>query len=158
MIDIKTLIVVHVVISLIGIGSGLLVAYGWAGKRNFESLTLLFLVTTLATSLTGFLFPIERLTPALIFGILSMIALPLAIYARYVRNEVGRWRKIFIISSLFALYLNVFAGVVQLFLKVPFFRELAPTQSEPPFAVAQLLVLATFIFLGVKAIKRPSLT
>jgi hypothetical protein len=155
--DVSPLTFIHVIVSLVGIVSGFIVAYGWATGKRHELLTAPFLITTLATSLTGFLFPIQRMTPALLFGIVSMISLPLAIYARYVRHESGRWRKAFIIASLFSLYLNVFAGVVQLFLKVPFFRELAPTQSEPPFAVAQLLVLATFIFLGVKAIKRPTL-
>ena len=114
----------------------------------------MFLASTLATSLTGFGFPFERLLPSHIVGAISLVVLAAAIYSRYVRLMEGRWRSIYVVTAVVALYLNVFVLVVQLFLKVPALNALAPTQSEPPFAIAQTIVLLIFAALGVAAVKR----
>ena len=144
----------HVVFSLIGIISGLVVAAGLLSWKRLEGWTKLFLATTLLTSVTGFGFPVERLLPSHVVGAMSIVVLAAAFYARYLRVMTGTWRAIYVVAAVAALYLNVFVLVVQLFLKVPALNALAPTQSEPPFAVAQVVVLAAFVALGIAAVKR----
>jgi hypothetical protein len=146
--------IIHVVLSLIGILTGLVVLAGLFKAKRVDSWTNVFVASTLATSLTGFGFPFERLLPSHIVGAISIVVLAVTIYSRYVRLMDGRWRSIYVVTAVIALYLNVFVLVVQLFLKVPALNALAPTQSEPPFAIAQLIVLVTFVALGVAAVKR----
>ena len=145
---------VHVAISLIGILSGIVVMFGLLSRKRFNQWTALFLVSTLATSITGFLLPFNGITPGLILGIISVVLLAAAIFARYVRGLVGAWRWIYIITAIVALYLNVFVLIVQLFQKVDRLKALAPTQSEPPFAITQLSVLIVFIVLTIAAMFR----
>jgi hypothetical protein len=140
---------VHVVISLIGIGSGLVVAFGLLNARRLDRWTALFLVTTVATSVTGFGFPYEHLLPSHKVGIISLVALTVAILARYSFHLAGAWRWIYVVTAMIALYLNVFVLIVQAFLKVPALKAMAPTQSEPPFLVTQLVVLAIFVALTI---------
>lgn len=149
-----TYTVIHVALSLIGIASGLVVVFGLLGRKRLDGLTALFLVTTVLTSATGFGFPFDHLTPANKLGILSLIALALAITARYVGHLEGAWRWIYVITATIALYFNVFVLVVQSFQKVPALKAMAPTQSEPPFLIAQLVVLAGFIVLGIAATRK----
>jgi len=150
----KTFTLIHVLISLIGIGSGLVVLFGWLTRRQFNGWTVLFLVTTILTSVTGFFFPVDHLLPSHIVGIISLVILAVALLARYVFHLAGAWGRIFVVTSVIALYLNVFVLVVQMFLKIPALKSLAPTQTEPPFLVAQLLVLLLFIVLGAIATTR----
>ena len=147
---------VHVVISLVGIGSGIVVVVGLLTRKWLDRWTALFLTTTLATSLTGYGFPVEHVLQSHIVGAISIVVLALAIYARYVRRLGGNWRATYVIGAVIALYLNVFVLVVQSFLRVPALKALAPTQSEPPFAVTQLIVLMLFFVLGFLATKRSS--
>ena len=140
----------HVAISLIGIGSGLVVLAGFLARRDSRWSTL-FLATTAATSLTGYGFPFDHVLPSHIVGAISLVVLALVIYARYGQQLAGVWRKIYVSGSVTALYFNVFVLVVQSFLKVPALKALAPTQSEPPFVVAQLSVLVLFVVLGAIA-------
>jgi hypothetical protein len=149
-----TYTIVHVVFSLIGIISGMVVAAGLLSSKRLDGWTLLFLATTLLTSVTGFGFPVERLLPSHVVGAISIVVLAVACYARYLRVMTGTWRSIYVVAAVAALHLNVFVLVVQLFLKVPALNALAPTQSEPPFAIAQLVVLAAFVTLGIAAVKR----
>lgn len=141
----------HVIISLVGIGSGFLVVTGLLTSKRFDGWTTIFLATTVATSVTGFLFPVDRFMPSHGVGIVSLLVLPVAIYARYRRQLAGHWRLVFVITSTVALYLNVFVLIVQLFLKVPALKAIAPTQSEPPFAVTQFVVLLIFASMGIAA-------
>jgi len=141
----------HVVISLIGIVSGLVVMFGLLVGRRLNAWTALFLITTVLTSLTGFFFPFHGVTPAIVVGIISLIVLAVAIVARYARRLAGAWRWIYVVTAMISLYLNVFVLIVQLFQKVPALKALAPTQSEPPFAVTQLVVLALFVLLTIIA-------
>lgn len=145
---------VHVLISLVGIGSGLVVLAGLLTDRRLDRWTAVFLATTAATSLTGFGFPFDHLLPSHIVGSLSLVVLAVAIAARYAFHMSGAWRWIYVVGAVMALYLNVFVLVVQAFLKIPALNALAPTQSEPPFAVVQLIVLAAFIGLAVAAVKK----
>jgi len=145
---------VHIVLSLMGIGSGFVVLSGLLAGKRLEGWTAVFLITTAATSLTGFGFPFQTLMPAQIIGFISLAVLMVAILARYSLRLAGAWRPTFVIAVLIALYLNVFVAIVQAFEKIPALKALAPTQSEPPFLVAQLLVLAVFIVVGVLTTKR----
>ncbi len=143
--------VFHVALSLVGIASGFVVLFGMLSSRRLDGWTKLFLTTTAATSLTGFFFPFHGLTPGLVVGAISIVVLAIAYAARYRYGLAGGWRKAYTITSILALYLNVFVLIVQLFEKVPFLRELAPTQSEPPFQVVQAIVLIAFAILGFRA-------
>ena len=142
---------IHVVISLIGILSGLVVMFGLLASRLLNRWTALFLVSTLATSVTGFFFPFTGFTPAIGVGIVSVVVLAVALFALYSRHLAGAWRWIYVVTAMVSLYFNVFVLVVQLFQKVPALKALAPTQSEPPFAITQLVVLALFGLLTVVA-------
>jgi hypothetical protein len=148
-----TFTVVHVVVSLVGIVSGLVVVAGLIGGRRLDGWTLLFLVTTVATSVTGFGFPFDHLLPSHVVGIISLVVLAAAIVARYVRHLAGAWRTTYAIGTVIALYLNVFVLIVQAFRRVPALAAMAPTQSEPPFLVAQLAVMALFVVLGIAAVR-----
>ena len=141
----------HVLISLVGIGSGFIVLFGLLTSKPLDGWTALFLATTVATSVTGFGFPFHRLLPSHILGILSLVVLAMAIAARYRFHLAGAWRPIYVVGAVVALYLNVFVLVAQLFAKVPGLKAVAPTQSEPPFLIVQLLLLALFIALTILA-------
>jgi hypothetical protein len=145
---------VHVVISLIGIGSGLIVVLGMLSAKRLGKLTAIFLITTVATSVTGFLFPYEGFKPSYAVGILSLIVLALAIVALYGKHLAGAWRWIYVVTAVIALYFNVFVAVAQSFLKVPALHAMAPMGKEPPFAIAQLTVMALFVVLGVLAVRK----
>ena len=149
-----TFTAVHVVLSLVGIGAGLIVMIGLLTRRQLGGWTALFLVTTIATSLTGFGFPVDHLLPSHIVGIASLVVLAVALVALYGLHLRGIWRGIYVVCAALALYFNIFVGVVQAFLKVPALHALAPQQTELPFVVAQLLVLAVFIVLTVVAARR----
>jgi hypothetical protein len=132
---------VHVVISLVGIGSGLVVVYGFLIGKRLDAWTAIFLASTVLTSATGFLLPAERFMPSHVLGILSLLVLAVAVVARYTFNLAGAWRTTYVVGSVIVLYLNCFVLVVQLFEKVRALKALAPTQSEPPFLVTQIIVL-----------------
>ncbi len=145
---------IHVVVSLIGIGSGFVVLFGLLTGKRFDGWTALFLASTVATSVTGLLLPFHHFMPSHVVGILSLLVLAVAIVARYTRRLVGAWRRIYVVSAMVALYLNVFVSVAQAFAKVPALKATAPTQSEPPFLVSQLVVMALFIVLSIAATRR----
>jgi hypothetical protein len=145
---------VHVVLSLIGIFAGFFVVLGLLTSKRLDGWTALFLTSTVATSVSGFFFPFRGITPADVFGMLSLIVLPVAVFARYGRNLAGGWRRTYVVSAMIALYLNVFILIVQLFEKVPALRALAPTKSAPLFKVTQLVVLVLFVVLSIAAAKR----
>jgi hypothetical protein len=150
----ETFTMVHVVLSLIGIGTGFIVLGGMFGANRLSGWTPVFLATTVLTSVTGFLFPRDHLLPSHVVGIISLVVLAVVILALYVYDLVGPWRWIYVGGAVLALYLNVFVGIVQAFQKLPFLHRLAPTQSEAPFFVAQLIVLAIFAVLGILAVGR----
>jgi len=144
----------HVVISLVGIVTGIVVLFGMLNAKPFGGWTAVFLATTVLTSVTGFLFPITGFTPAHAFGILSLILLAIALFALYAQHLAGAWRWIYVVTALFALYLNCFVAVVQSFQKIPFLRALAPTQSEAPFQIAQGILLLAFVCAGIAAVRK----
>ncbi len=149
-----TYTLIHVIISLVGIASGLVVAFGLLRGKQLDGWTGLFLVTTVATSVTGFGFPFDHLLPSHKVAIISLVVLAVAILALYAFHLAGAWRRIYLITAMIALYLNVFVLVVQSFEKVPAFKAMAPTQSEPPFLVAQVVVLVLFVVLTIVAAKK----
>jgi uncharacterized membrane protein len=144
----------HVAISLVGIVSGLIVLAGMLRARSLQGWTALFLVTTILTSVTGFMFPINGLTPAIVVGLISIVILAIALMALYLKQLRGAWRWIYVVTALMALYFNVFVLIVQAFQKVPVLQKLAPTQSEPPFQIAQGVTLVAFLVLGTLAARK----
>ncbi|SRR6266404_6459474 len=149
-----TFTLIHVAISLVGILAGFVVLFGLFTSKRLDGWTGLFLAATVATSVTGFFFPFHGITPAIVTGIVSLVVLAVAIFARYARHLVGAWRKTYVMSAVLALYLNVFVLIVQSFQKVPALKDLAPTQTEPPFKITQLLVLTLFVALAIIAVLR----
>jgi hypothetical protein len=149
-----TFTLVHVVLSLIGIGAGLIMMFDLLRGRPLGGWNTLFLVTTVATSVTGFGFPLDHLLPSHKVGIISLAVLAVAILAQHGMHLAGRWRRVYVVSAAIALYLNIFVGVTQAFLKIPALTALAPTQAELPFAIVQLAVLGLFIALTVVTVKK----
>jgi len=145
------LTLVHVALSLVGIFSGFVVLFGLLARKHLDGWTAWFLATTVATSATGFFFPVHHILPSHKVGIISLVVLAIAIVARYAKHLAGAWRWIYVVTASIALYLNVFVGVVQAFEKVPALKAAAPTQSEPPFLVAQIVVLLLFVVLTIVA-------
>lgn len=144
----------HVVLSLIGIFTGLIVVFGMLTGEKLDGWTAVFLATTVLTSMTGFLFPFHKLLPSHVLGVISLIVLPVAIYARYSRQLAGGWRRTYVITAMIALYLNVFVLIAQLFAKVPALKAIDPTQSGLPFKLTQLIVLVLFVVLTIATAKK----
>ena len=144
--------ILHVIITLVAIGSGLIVVGGMFASNRLPLTTALFLFTTALTSVTGFLFPIHGFTPALGVGIVACVILAVALFALYKEHLVGPWRWIYVITAVVSLYLNVFVLVAQSFMKVAALSALAPTQTEPPFAITQAAVLGIFVLITLIAV------
>jgi hypothetical protein len=146
----------HVVISLIGIVSGLIVLYGLIKAQSMPGMTAIFLITTILTNATGFMFPFEKLLPSHIIAIISLVLLAIACYALYGMKLSGAWRVIYLVTAIASLYLNVFVLVIQSFLKIGPLHALAPSvpPNEPPFAVTQGIVLVLFVIAGIAALRR----
>jgi hypothetical protein len=147
---------VHVIISLIGIVTGFIVLFGLFGSHRMPGMTVLFLLTTILTSVTGFLFPFDKLLPSHMVGIVSLVMLAIACIALYAMKLSGAWRWIYTLTAMIALYLNVFVLVIQSFLKIGPLHALAPSvpPSEPPFAVVQGIVLVFFVIAIIGAVRR----
>ena len=143
--------VIHTLISLVAIFTGLVVVVGMLGGKRLDGWTKWFLVTAVATTITGFFFPFHGFTPAIGLGIISLPFLALTIFARYAKHLAGAWRWIFVIGAVICLYFNLFVAVVQTFEKIPALHAMAPTQTEPPFKLTQLVVLLVSILLAIVA-------
>lgn len=146
--------IIHTVISLVAIFTGFVVMFGVFAGRRLDGWTKLFLLTAVATTVTGFFFPLHGFTPAIGLGIISSFVLAITIYARYSKQLAGAWRWIYVVGALLALYFNIFVAIVQSFEKIPALQTLAPTQTEPPFQIAQLVALVVFIGLIIVGIVR----
>ena len=146
----------HVVISLIGIVSGLVVLFGLFKSQAMPGTTAVFLVTTILTNATGFMFPFEKLLPSHVIAILSLVLLAIACFALYSKKLTGAWRSIYVVTAIASLYLNIFVLVIQSFLKIGPLHALAPSvpPSEPPFAATQGVVLVLFIVAFIAALRR----
>ena len=141
----------HVLLSLVGIFSGFIAVFGMIAGKRLDGWTALFLVATALTSITGLFFPFHELLPSHIVAIASLAVLALAVLARYLLHLAGAWRKVYAVTASIALYLNVFVLVAQLFMKVPSLHVLAPTGTEPPFLISQVVVMVLFIALTIAA-------
>ena len=151
--SVETFTLLHVIISLVAIATGLIVLYAMLASR-ISAWTSTFLATTVLTSVTGFFFHSKAIGPPHIVGALSLVILVFTLLAFYSFRLAGRWRAVYVVTSILALYLNAFVAVVQAFLKIPALNRLAPLGNEPPFAAAQGLVLVLFVVLGWMALKR----
>jgi len=143
--------VIHTLISLIAIFTGIVVVFGMLAGKRLSGWTKWFLITAVATTVTGFFFPFHGFTPAIGLGIISLPFLALTIYARYPKQLVGAWHWIYAIGAVICLYFNLFVLVVQGFEKIPSLHAMAPTQSEPPFKFTQLIVLLVSALLAIVA-------
>ncbi|MGM4903806.1 hypothetical protein AB8B21_18175 [Tardiphaga sp. 866_E4_N2_1] len=154
--SLATFTLLHVVVSLIGIVAGLVAMVGLLKSKPMPGWTGLFLLTTILTSVTGFFFPVEKLLPSHVIGIISLVLLAVACLALYGQKLAGRWRWIYVLTAMISLYLNVFVLVIQSFLKVPPLHALAPSvpPSEPPFAIVQGIVLVFFVVTTFLAIRK----
>jgi hypothetical protein len=149
-----TFTLIHTALSLVALAAGIDVVASLAGNRTVAGWTALFLLAALATDVTAFGFPFTAFLPSQYVTVLSLVALCLAIIGRYSMHYAGAWRVIYAISIVLAVYLDAFVAVVQAFQKIPALHDLAPTQSEPPFAITQGVVLVLFIVLGILAVRR----
>ena len=151
---------IHVIISLVAIAAGLFAAFGMIMGKPLPAMTALFLFTTILTSVTGFFFPFHGVTPGIIVGILSLVVLLVALIARYSKHLAGGWLRTYVITAMFALYLNVFVLVAQCFQKIPSLHALAPTGTEPAFKISQAIVLVLLVVLTIVVDKkfRPFIT
>jgi len=151
--DLPMFTLIHVVISVLGIITGLVVVGGLMAGARMDGWNAFFLATTILTSVTGFGFPFTKVSPPHVVGAISLVVLAVCLAARYWKQLEGRWRATYVVTAVAALYLNVFVLVVQLFAKTPALAQLAPTQQEAPFAVTQALVLALFVWIGWAAVR-----
>jgi hypothetical protein len=145
---------IHVIISLIAIVTGFIAVFEMIQNKRLGVWNALFIWTTVATSVTGFGFPNEHVTPGIIVGIISLVFLAVALYAFYGQRVAGAWRWIYVVTSIVALWFNVFVLIVQSFQKIAFLKALAPTQSEPPFQIAQGVALVLVVVLAILAVRR----
>jgi hypothetical protein len=146
--------IIHTLISLIAILTGFVVLLGLLARNRLDGWTRWFLITAVATTVTGFFFPFHGFTPAVILGIITVPILAITIYARYAKGLAGAWRWIYVVGALLTLYFNVFVLIVQSFQKVPALKAIAPTQTEPPFQIMQLIALVLFLILTILGIIR----
>ena len=146
--------IMHVIVSLVAIATGLVVLVGVLGGKRLDGWTFWFLLTTALTSITGFGFPFDHLLPSHIVGIISLAALLLAIVARYAFDLAGPWRGLYVFAAMLALWFNVFVLVAQAFQKVSALKALAQTQADPPFLIAQTMVMVLFIIMGIAALRK----
>jgi hypothetical protein len=146
--------ILHVLISLVAIFAGFVVAFGMLSDKRLDGWTKWFLIAAIATTLTGFLFPFHGVTPATVLGIITVPALAITIYARYSRRLAGAWRWIYIVGAVMSLYFNLLVLVVQAFEKVPALHGIAPTQTESPCKVTQLVVLIVSSLMAIVAVVR----
>src|SRR3954468_5693344 len=152
--NIITLTLVHTLISIVAITAGLVVVGGLIGGMRIDGWTGIFLVTTALTSITGFFFPLTPFMASQWIGVISLVILPFVIAARYWKHLRGGWRGTYVVGTVLFLYLNFFVLMVQLFRRIPALLAAAPKQTEPPFVLSQLLVLALFVWLGTAAFRR----
>jgi hypothetical protein len=152
--SIATFTLLHVIVSLLGILFGFVAIAEMISNKSSGLVAASFLVFTIATSASGFLFPFNGLDPAFIVGIISLVILALAVYARYGRHLAGGSRLLYVVCATLAQWLNVFVAIAQAFQKIPALHALAPKGSEPPFAVVQSVVLLAFVVLGYLAARR----
>ncbi len=151
---VTAVLVGHVAVSFAALAAGFVVASGFLWGKVPDRWNFWFLVTTIATSLSGFLFPVDRVLPSHVLGVISLAVLAVAVNAYYRHSLRGWWQPTYVAAALAAFYLNCFVLVVQAFLKVPVLQALAPTQAELPFGLTQLVVLVVFATVGTLATLR----
>ena len=152
--SLSTFTTIHVIISLIAIATGFVTVFGMLTGNRMARWTTIFLVMTVLTSVTGFGFPFDHFLPSHWVGVVSLVFLAVALFAVYVKHLAGAWRWIYVVSAVVALWFNVFVLIVQSFMKISVLKALAPTQSEPPFQIAQGAALVLFVVLAILAVRQ----
>ena len=153
MLDLHALTLVHVLISLAALFTGIPLLFGWKAGKTLPGLATATIVLLLLTSLSGFLFPFVKFLPSHAFGVLSLLVLPVTIYARWGKQLAGRWSTVYGASLAFAIYLDAFVALVQSFLKIPALHALVPSDKSPGFALGQGLLLVAFLVLAIPAVR-----
>jgi hypothetical protein len=152
--SLSTYTIIHVIISLIAIAVGFMTVFGMLSGDRMARWTGVFLIMTVLTNVTGFGFPFDHVLPSHVVGAISLVFLAVALFAVYVKHLAGTWRWIYVVSAIIALWFNVFVLIVQSFMKIPVLKALAPTQSEPPFQIAQGAALVVFVVLAILAVRQ----
>ena len=150
----STFTFVHTALSLVALVSGLIVVFGMIGSHALRAWTAIFLLTAVATSATGFGFPFEKFEASHWIGVISLVALGIAILARYAFHLAGTWRWVYAVTAIIGAYFLVFVGIAQAFKKIPALHAMAPTLSEPPFGISQGVTLVIFVVLTVLAVRK----
>jgi hypothetical protein len=156
--DLATFTAIHTILSLIALLAGVVVVIGLLGAQSYPFWTSLFLITAIATSVTGYGFPFNGVLPSHIVGAIALLVLAAVLLARYVFHLGGAWRGIYAIGMVVSLYFLVFVAIAQAFLKLAPLKAIAPTGTGLPFIVTQTAALAIFVVLGIAAARsfRPS--
>lgn len=153
MFDPTTLVGFHTIISFVAILTGIFVVARLVGGSLPPLWTEFFLATAIVTSATGFLFPFSQVLPSHVVGAVALVVLAATLVAQYVFHFAGPWRATYAIGLVASLYLLLFVLIAQAFMKIAALNRLAPTQGEPPFAIAQAILLAVCIFIGWRALR-----
>ena len=141
----------HTALSVIALIAGCVVLRDLLRSKAPDGWTTVFLITAISTSVTGFLFPFTTFGPSHWVGVFSLIVLALALFGAYVYAFAGPWGRIYAASMVAAQYFLVFVLIAQAFMKVPMLHAAAPTLSEPPFAIAQVIALVLFAGIAIAA-------
>jgi hypothetical protein len=152
--SLSTYTIIHVIISLIAIATGFITVFSMLTGNRMARWTAIFLITTILTNVTAFGFPFDHFLPSHGVGAVSLVVLAVALFAVYVKHLAGAWRWIYVVSAIIALWFNVFVLIVQSFMKISTLKALAPTQSEPPFQIAQGAALVLFVVLAILAVRK----
>ena len=145
---------IHVLLSLIGIATGFLVIFQMIGGKRLGGLNTIFLATTILTSVTGYFFPITKVTPGIIIGAISLVVLAIALFALYSKKLAGGWRTVYVVTAVMAQFFNVLVLIAQSFRKIPALHAMASTGEESIVKITQLCALVLLIVLGIAAGKR----
>ncbi|HWZ98031.1 MAG TPA: hypothetical protein VN025_09740 [Candidatus Dormibacteraeota bacterium] len=145
---------IHVLLSLIGIATGFLVIFQMIGAKSLGGLNATFLWTTILTSVTGYFFPYKGVTPGIVIGAISLVALAIAAFALYSKKLAGSWRAVYVTTAVMAQFFNVLVLIVQSFMKIPALHAMAPTGDEPIVKIVQVCALLLLIVLGIAAGKK----
>jgi hypothetical protein len=148
---VSILTMVHVGLSLIGIAAGFLVIFQMIGGKTLGGLNATFLTTTILTSVTGFFFPITKVTPGLVIGGISLLVLAIALFALYSKKLASGWRTVYVVTAVIAQFFNVLVLIVQSFMKIGVLHAMAPTGEEPVVKIVQVCALVLLIALGIAA-------
>jgi hypothetical protein len=153
--------ILHVVITLSAIVSGFVVMFALLSSKRPAGLTVIFWLFTVATTVTGFMFPFNGFTPAIGTGVVATLFFVVGLIAIYIKKCIGAWRWIYVVTMMVSLYLNVFVLITQSFQKLKFLNPAAPMVGPPfadptntQFVIAQVATIVFFLVVGFLAVRK----